>query len=206
MKPIAFLLLIACLQRSITGYCQTSNKVSLSEKNASLESILIIICHQTGLNYGGTGPWTELAHPVTISVNNTPYQEALSICFKGQPLNYEIVDGQISIHIANKKEYTLKGTIRNEKEEPVPGASISSKGTGKRSTAISDENGDFSIMLNRQDTSLVFSSINYEPKEVSYNGEDEIAVHVKTKIIELAGAIVAHTGIRMCRRKEPREF
>jgi len=61
-------------------------------------------------------------------------------------------------------------------------------------------------MLEQAGHSLVFSSINYEPKEVSYNGEDEIAVHVKTKIIELAGAIVPIRGIRCAEGKSHGEF
>jgi len=194
MKPVALLLLIACLQRSITVYCQTSNKVTLSERNASLEKVLAAICQQTGLNYGGTGPWTQLARPVTISVKDMYYQEALKLCFKKQPLEYEIVDGQISIHIINKKDFLLKGTIRNEKQEAVPGATIYSRGMGKSSSALSDESGGFSIMLNKLDTSLVISSISYETKEIPYNGQQEMTVQMKAKIIELVGAVVAHTG------------
>ena len=194
MKPVAFLLLIACLQRSITGYCQTSNKVTLSERNTSLEKILIAIRKQTGITYFGDAAWPQLARKVTISVKDMPFQQVLDMCFKGQPLYYELVDNAISIHIIRSKDFILRGTILNEKQETVPGATIISRGEGKPSTAISDESGGFSIMLGKQDTSLVFSSINYETKEVHYNGEKEIVVQVKAKILELAGAVVAHTG------------
>jgi TonB-linked SusC/RagA family outer membrane protein len=194
MKPVAFLLLLACLQRSITGYCQISNKVTLSERNASLEKILIAIRKQTGITYFGDAAWPQLAHKVTISVKDMPFQDVLEICFREQPLRYEMVDGAISIHIIKTKDYILRGVIRNEKQEAVPGASIFSKGTGRPSSAISDESGGFSIMLSKQDTSLVFSSINYETKEMPYKGEKEMVVEVKARIIELAGAVVAHNG------------
>lgn len=194
MKPVAFLLLIACLQRSLTGYCQIPNTVTLSERNASLEKILIAIRKQTGITYFGDAAWPQLAHKVTISVKGMPFLEVLNKCFQGQPLYYEMVDGAISIHIIRTKDYMLRGVIRNEKQEAVPGASIFSKGTGKQSSAISDESGGFSIMLGKQDTSLVFSSINYETKEVPYKGEKEMTVEVKARIIELAGAVVAHNG------------
>lgn len=194
MKPVALLLLIACLQRSIAGYCQTSNRVTLSERNTSLEKILIAIRKQTGITYFGDAAWPQLARKVTISVKDMPVLQALDICFKDQPLYYELVDNAISIHIIKSKDFILRGTIRNEKQEAVPGATIISKGRGKSSSAISDEGGGFSIMLGRQDTSLVFSNITYEPKEISYNGEKELEVVMKAKIVELEGAIVAHTG------------
>lgn len=194
MKPVALLLLIACLQRSITGYCQTSNKVTLSERNTSLEKILIVIRKQTGITYFGDAAWPQLARKVTISVKDMFVQQALDICFKDQPLYYELVDNAISIHIIKSKDFILRGTILNDKQEAVPGATVISRGRGKSSSAISDESGGFSIMLGKQDTSLVFSSITYESKEIAYSGEKELEVVMKAKILELEGAIVAHTG------------
>src|SRR5216684_6480697 len=179
-KRIAFLLLITCLQRSITVYCQSPPAtVTLSEKNAPLEKVLGAIRRQTGISFFGESSWPQLAHKVTISVKDMPYMQALEMCFKGQPLTYELVDGAISIHLVKTKDYLLKGSIYNERQEPVPGATIFSKGTGRTSTAISDEQGHFSIFLGRLDTSLVLSSINYETKEVPYNGETDISVQVK---------------------------
>jgi TonB-linked SusC/RagA family outer membrane protein len=193
-KSVAFLLLIACMLRSLSVYCQTSDRVTLSERNTSLEKILIEIRKQTQITYFGDAAWPQLARKVTISVKNMPVREVLDLCFKSQPLYYEMVDGAISIHIIKTKEFILRGSIRNEKQEAVPGATIISKGAGRPSTAISDESGGFSIMLSRQDTGVVISSINYETKVIAYNGEKEIMVEVKQKVLELTGAVVLHSG------------
>ena len=199
-KRIAFLLLLACFQRSIPVYCQASPpRVTLSEKNAPLEKVLNVIRRQTKITFFGESSWPQLAHKVTIFVKDMPYTEALDLCFKGQPLSYELVDGAISIHVVKTKDFLLRGMIRNEKQEAVPGANIISKGTGRPSSAISDEQGGFSIFLSRQDTSLVITSINYERKEVPYTGQTDIAVDMKAKIIELAGASVTapNTGYQL---------
>lgn len=198
-KRIAFLLLIACLQRSISVYCQSSEpKVTLSEKNASLEKVLNAIRRQTGITFIGESSWAQVAHKVTIAVKDMPYTEALAICFKDQPLRFEMVDGAISIHVVRTKDYILKGYVLNEKQEPVPGAAVISRGTGRVSTAFTDELGEFSIFLGKQDTGIVISSVSYETKEIPYSGQtDVIKVEVKARVIELAEASVvgpAHTG------------
>jgi len=197
-RRIVCLLLIACLQRSISVYCQSSQpNVTLSEKNASLEKVLNAIRRQTGITFIGESSWAQVAHKVTISVKDMPYTEALAICFKDQPLRYEMVEGGISIHVIKTKEFILKGYVLNEKQEPVPGAAVISRGMGKASTAFTDELGGFSIFLSKQDTSIVISSVSYDTKEVSYSGQTEVKVEVKAKVVELAEASVvgtAHTG------------
>jgi len=197
-KRLAFLLLIACLQRSISVYCQSSEpKVTLSEKDAPLEKVLNAISLQTGINFFGESSWAQIARKVTISVKDMPYTQVLAICFKGQPLRYEMVGGGVSIHVIRTKEYLLKGYVLNEKQEPVPGAAVISRGIGKASTTLTDELGGFSIFLGRQDTSIVVSSVSYETKEILYTGQTEVKVEVKAKIVELAEASVvgpAHTG------------
>jgi len=170
-RRIVCLLLIACLQRSISVYCQSSQpNVTLSEKNASLEKVLNAIRRQTGITFIGESSWAQVAHKVTISVKDMPYTEALAIYFKDQPLRYEMVEGGISIHVIKTKEFILKGYVLNEKQEPVPGAAVISRGMGKASTAFTDELGGFSIFLSKQDTSIVISSVSYDTKEVSYSG------------------------------------
>jgi TonB-linked SusC/RagA family outer membrane protein len=197
-KWIVFILLISCLCQSNSVFCQSSEpKVTLSEKNAPLEAVLNSIRRQTGITYIGESSWAQLAHRVSISVKDMPYQDALAICFKGQPLRFEIVDGAISIHVIKTKDYLLRGMVLNEKSEPVPGAAVFSKGTGKPSATLTDELGMFSIFLGRQDTVIVISSVSYETKELPYDGQTEIKVEVKAKIAELAEASVlgpAHTG------------
>ena len=197
-KWIAFILLISCLHQSNPVYCQSSDRtVTLSEKDAPLERVLNSIRRQTGITFIGESSWAQLAHKVTISVKDMPYPEALAICFKDQPLKYELVDGAISIHVIRKKEFLMRGVVLNERNEPVPAAAVMSKGTGKSSSALTDEYGGFSIFLGRMDTSVVISSVSYETKEIPFNGQSEITVEVKARIAQLAEASVvgpAHTG------------
>ena len=193
-RSVASVLLIFCLSQSITVYCQSLPKVTLSEKNASLQKVLNIIRRQTGFTYFGDASWPQIAGKVTISVTNMPLQEALDLCFRNQPLTYEIVDNSISIQVKGRGTWVLRGTVTNAKKEPVPHATIFARGS-KLSSAISDDNGRFNIVVSDQDTSLLVSSVSYEPREIRLNGAKDLAVELKERISELAGAsVVAHTG------------
>src|SRR5882724_5560882 len=99
IRSVVFFVLLACLQRSITVYCQPSPFLSLSEKDAPLEKILIDIRKQTGYTYFGDASWPKLAKNVTISVKNASIKEVLDICFKGQPLRYALVGNGIAIEV-----------------------------------------------------------------------------------------------------------
>jgi TonB-linked SusC/RagA family outer membrane protein len=190
-----FLVLLACLQRSIPVYCQSTPRITLSEKNAPLEKILIAIRKQTGYTYFGDASWPQLAKNVTISVKNVPIKEALDICFKNQPLKYALVDNSIAIEViaATGTDPLVRGRLINEKKEPIAGATITVKGS-KSSITTSNENGEFSIRIAEGDTSLIITSVNYEPREQPFTRAKDLVIELKERISELTDVVVAHNG------------
>ncbi len=65
MKLTAILLLIACLQVSATGFSQ---KITLSEKNASLEKVLNKIEKQSGFTFAYTASMLRKAKRVSVNI------------------------------------------------------------------------------------------------------------------------------------------
>src|SRR5882757_8904279 len=86
MKITAFLLLVACLHLSARGLSQ--GKITLTEKAASLETILKDIRKQTGYQYLFVDQWEQEAKKIDISVTNASLEEVLDICFRDQPFSY----------------------------------------------------------------------------------------------------------------------
>src|ERR1700712_2311236 len=58
---------------------------------------------------------------------------------------------------------TIKGTLRSPSKEPLPGATITVKGTKK--TVVTDVNGNFSLDAPVGST-LVVTSVGFEDKEI----------------------------------------
>lgn len=153
-----------------------SQEITFSGKNIRLQKVFDEIRKQTGFYF-----WYDLneirkARPVTIDVRNASLETTLSLCLKGQPLTYAIVERTIVIKIKegkqeekeNEKEGVNKpppvtGKVINARGEPLGGASILLKNSSTGTQ--SDENGMFTIDVPNNST-LVISYVGYESQEV----------------------------------------
>jgi TonB-linked SusC/RagA family outer membrane protein len=188
MKVTAIILLSACITASATGYTQ---KVSLSENNVPLEKVFKEIKKQTGFSFFFNEDLLTKATKVTVRVKDVSLQEALEICFKGQPLTYSIIGNTIVVEEI-KKVITdeqlnlpppiidIKGRIINENGEPVA-ASITVKGTQKGSTSNTD--GYFELKGVDENATLVITATNIETQEIKVNGKTDLGtISVKIKV------------------------
>ena len=74
-----------------------------------------------------------------------------------------------------QKSWVLKGTITDENQKPIPGASVSLIGAGARST-LSDLNGNFMIEMHNESDSLAISFVGYLTQKVVPGNRNSIAV------------------------------
>jgi TonB-linked SusC/RagA family outer membrane protein len=180
MKLTAILLLIACLHVSAGGYSQ---KISLSERNSPLEKVFADIQRQSGYDFFFNYTWLDKANKVTVEIHDATLEQALEVCFKGQPFTYEIV--KKTVVVKQKEEgknnssltrapIDVKGKVVNEKGEPLIGASVQVKGSGKGVETAKD--GSFELKQVAADAVLVISFTGYRKQEIKLNGKDFISV------------------------------
>jgi len=103
MKLTTLILLTACLTAGARSYSQ---RVSISVKNASLETVFREIKKQTGYQFLYNNQMLDGAKKVSIQLKDASLDEALRTCFKDQPFTYEIVDK--TIVIARREERPTK--------------------------------------------------------------------------------------------------
>src|SRR5690349_15369271 len=94
MKLTIVLLITGCLQLHATGYAQ---KISLNEKNASLEKVFKSIRKQTGFYIFYKDDVLKQAGKVTINVSNVSIEEALNQCLHNSTLTFSIVEKTIIV-------------------------------------------------------------------------------------------------------------
>src|ERR1700689_1492588 len=117
-KLLAFSTLLALLQLSVSVYCQQlPHRISLSVKDLPLTRILDTLETMTGYTHFGDADWPQQARSVTINVRNAPLKEVLDICFRYQPLTYDLVGKNISVRRKEQRDSTARGRIVNEKGE-----------------------------------------------------------------------------------------
>lgn len=150
MKLTAVFLLAACLQLSARTIGQN---VTISVKKAPVKEVFREIQKQTGLNVMVDATVLEKAGRVTLNVTNMPVEQVLNLCFKGENLSYNIVDGiivvqpkpaatiqpeEISPTVTSPPPINISGKVSDEDGKPLVGASIIVKSKGKGTTTNTD--------------------------------------------------------------------
>ncbi|WP_316843813.1 SusC/RagA family TonB-linked outer membrane protein [Pedobacter psychrodurus] len=171
MKLTIFIMTAFLLQLSAA----TKAQITLNENGKTLQKVLKSISKQSGYDFIYTDQAFKNAKLVTVKLNNVDINKALALCFEGQSLVYEISDK--TVMIKEKKINTflnnlmvfpikidIRGKIVDENGQPVPGASITEKGT--KNVVSSTGAGDFTINVKDKDAILVISFIGYQSKEV----------------------------------------
>lgn len=192
LKLTVFLLL-PFLIKSRLSYGQSIALITLTEKNAPLQKVLDDLHEKTGFTYVGEGDWPAISRPVSFTVRNLTLQEVLELCFKDQPLVYELnlQNRFIAIRTKPKQDRRVHGFVLDENRDAMGGVSIHIIGEGD---AVTRDNGEFDVVVHYSGTHLEFTMVGYEAQEVSLPevGKDlTIEMHSRAGTLE---AVVVHTG------------
>ena len=177
MKFTIIILLSTLLQVSASTYAQ--KKITLSEKNGSLDKILKSIKAQSGYNVFFIQSDVDKAKPISIDVKEMPLDEALKLCFINQPLTYSIESKTIVIKEKlipiDKKSLFIKisGIVRDEIGQPIPGVTVKVAGTSK--TVITNDLGKYTIEAELKEI-LEFSYLGYKTKTMEVKGLENIDI------------------------------
>lgn len=204
-------LLACCLMASVNARAQT---VTLKGTDLSLQKVLAAVKSQTGYSATGNKDIFARARPVTVDVKKLALPAFLDLVFKNQPLIYEIMGRTIIVSWKNEgvtpvrpapvysATVEIRGRVFNEKNEPVPGATVGTLG-GPISVATND-GGYFAIYADRGDATLVVSAIGYERREVKGNPALPFnTIILKVQVTELKAVVVEQlsTGYQLLSRE-----
>ena len=96
--------------------------------------------------------------------------------------------------IVQQDSRKVTGTIKDERGEPVTGATIEIKGT--KTKTITDIDGRFSVNVPAHATTLVVSYLGYTPQEIALQGRSNVNVELQPESSELNEVVVAALGIK----------
>ncbi|WP_316836036.1 TonB-dependent receptor [Pedobacter nutrimenti] len=198
MRITTFLLFAALMQVSAAGRAQ---KITLSEKNASLKKVIEKIRERSGYDFFYVKDNLKGAKPVNVELKNASMQETLDALFAEQPLSYELKDRVVVIKLKEKSfldrivaVFTTKdvvGRIVDENGIPVPGASVKVKNSSKGT--VTDIDGKFQLTLVKGDV-LLISYVGFETKEITYTEESSLNITLKQVNNALGEVVVIGYG------------
>ncbi|SDF12755.1 TonB-linked outer membrane protein, SusC/RagA family [Mucilaginibacter pineti] len=176
MKIAIFLMMISAIAISAKSLAQ---RVTLDEKNASLQRILREIRQQTGYDFVYGEDVVSAAGPVSIRVKNIGIEHTMQLLFDGRAIAYSIEDRTILLtrkerSTDRKKQIDFRGRVLNERKEGLAGVTIKVS-DGSKST-ISGADGSFELRSIDENLSISFSYIGYQTKNVPANSLDRVIV------------------------------
>lgn len=196
MKLTILLLLSILLQ--VNAESKAQQKVTILEKNASLEKVLRLIKNQTNFNYIIVSTSVDKANLVTIDAKNADIKDVLNKCFFNQPLTYVIEYKTIIVKdkivaAANKNiaSFKISGTVKDELGLPIPGVTV--RVVGKEIIEQTSNKGKYTIETELRD-SLEFAYIGYKTQRVAVKGLDDINIVMKSAENKLNEVVVVAYG------------
>ena len=203
MKLIFLLVAVLSLSAHANTTAQT---VNISKKSASLIEVFREIKKQTGYSIICESTILKNAKPIDLALKNTALKTALDIALAPNNLEYVIDKKSIVVrektkaNIANKVfeeslpvvvQQNITGIVSDE-EGPLPGVTVSIKGTSK--VTSTDANGKYSLSLSSTDATLVFSILGYIKQEVQINKRNEVNVKLIAEENEMSEVVVVGYG------------
>ena len=154
-------------------------KVTVSMKNATLETILAEINRQAGLDYGfQSNGAVDKNRRFTLEVTDVTVEEALNTLLKDSPYDYVLEKNRIVIIMREKKPVQLiavTGRVVDEKGNPIPGATVLIQGTTQG--VATDTDGYYSINMRAEDV-LRVSFIGYKTEVVPLKGKTKLNIRL----------------------------
>lgn len=199
MRLTSVILLASLMQVAAASFAQ---KISLSEKNASLSAVFAKIKLQSGYDFVADGDLLKTAGPVNIQVKQMELDQVLELIFKNQPLSFEIQNKMV---VVLKKETSIidristalfridvRGLVMNEKGEPMPGASVSVLGRNQSARTASD--GSFNLLNLTGKETLITAFIGYKPDTLRLTAQTSVVIAMKPLVAVLEDVAIVSTG------------
>ncbi|MGB3775961.1 MAG: SusC/RagA family TonB-linked outer membrane protein [Leeuwenhoekiella sp.] len=192
-------------------------KVSFNLENVQMIKIMEAIESTTEFKFLYDTDKIDTTIKGSITVENMPLDEALTILFEESNINFIFKGNQIVLKlkpsIPNKTEkevknasvektplqQTVTGTVTDSNGMPIPGVSVIEKNT--TNGTATDFDGNYSINLNQSDALLVFSFVGFATKEVAVPDSNSLNITMTEDTQNLDEVVVTALGIKQETRK-----
>lgn len=172
-----------------------AQNVTISKRNATLAELFDEIEAQTELSIAYSESTVDKNRKVTVEFKDMPVGDAMRYMLQGTGATYSINGKMIlikptSVAQAGEKK-TIKGTVTDEKGEPIIGANVVVKGTDNGT--ITDVDGNFTLQA-AENAVLQISYIGYIANEIAVKKRTQLNVVLREDAQALEEVVVVGYG------------
>lgn len=201
MRVTFFLFVIGVFQiYAVDSYAQKT-QLTIHENEIELGELFSKIEEQTDFYFFYSNDQINKHLKVTLNVQDKTISEVLDIVLNNTDITYQVNNKAIILssrnisttQIEQQARRQIKGTVTDERGEPIIGANVIEKGT--TNGVISDRDGNFLISVPSNAT-LQISYIGYLNQEVVIGNQNDIAVILIEDDLLLEEVVVVGYGIQ----------
>jgi TonB-linked SusC/RagA family outer membrane protein len=159
-------------------------KIRIGFKQEKLFNALLALEEQSGFKLVFPGEPVNAAHNVDLQEEERTVAATIQLILRDTNLEFKQTGNTIVLFLAdnepseeiNQQKMTVRGTVQDEKGEPLPGAVVMPKDETKINGTITDVNGNFVLTGVSSNEILLISFLGYETVEVPIEGKTIISV------------------------------
>jgi len=173
MKLTVILIFLNVLQ--VSAKVTAQEKVTLQLNKITIGEILNTIEDQGHYRFVYNSNLKDIRLKTSINARDASITDVMDRLLDGTNLLYNILDDNLIVLRLHKpdQDIVVKGKVMDANGNPLPGVSVSVKGTNQG--VMTDVNGDFSISAPEKGV-LVFSFVGFQSQEVAITGEEAMNV------------------------------
>lgn len=198
MKLTVFIICFSVFGVLASNSYSQSAKLTLNSTNTSIKEVLLEIENNSEFFFLYNNNLIDVERKVNINVHNMKINEILDLIFKGQEVDYSIMDRQIIISPRNMNDFIyvpqkqISGKVTDENDQPMVGVTVFFKGTTNGTTTNMD--GEYSLTSIPENAVVVFSFVGMRTQEVSVGNQTEINVTLEVDAIGIEEVVAIGYG------------
>lgn len=199
------------LAHTVDAQNALNQKLSIQAENQDMRQVLVQLQRIANVRFTYSSAIIPSKQKVTVRAVNQPLSDILDQLFANTPVRYKLVGKQIILQkmtipskfegekrinflegVSPDPDRNIRGTVKDEAGEPLPGVSVMVRGTQRGTTTNLD--GTFQVEIPDESNTLIFSFVGYESKEVLVGSESIVEVVLNVDVKSLAEVVVVGYG------------
>ncbi|MHA4806608.1 SusC/RagA family TonB-linked outer membrane protein [Flavitalea flava] len=202
---LSLVFLVLSLQAYSSGFSQ--GKISLSLKDAEIKKALTVIQRVSDYRFIYNDDILPAGARVNINVRHAGIQEVLDVVFKATLLKYRIMDNNLIVVSSEEDgkatlavtglDFPIKGVVklRNKDESLGTAAGVVIKELGTDNGTVTNEKGEYSLIVKGKSAILQISHVGYKTTEVRVDGNTVVDIILELDVRQLQDVVVTALGI-----------
>ncbi|HVI49515.1 MAG TPA: TonB-dependent receptor [Chitinophaga sp.] len=194
-RIVALLLLAGALQ--VSASVNGQGTITLKMKEAEISKVLSSIEKQGSYRFLYNNALKSIHNKINVDVANSGISELMGTVLAGTGLKYKVIENNLVVIMADvpgMQDIKITGKVTSAKDgTPVPGATISVKGTGRGTVTGAD--GSYTLTV-PENATLVVTFIGFTSQEVAVNSQSVVNIKLNEAISQVEQVVVVGYGVQ----------